>query len=85
VSGVAADEIRPMPLCPPRAADSAGIASAVLIGLVLALLAGVVLADPHTAGSWLTQASNRREVQAHLGLLPVRGIFLPWLIDAVRT
>lgn len=85
MSGVVADEITPKLLCAPQAVGLAGIAFAVLIGLVLALLPGVVLADPRAAGSWLTQASNRREVQAALGLLPVRGIFLPWLMGAVRT
>jgi hypothetical protein len=85
VSGVVADEITPMLLCTPQAVGLAGIVFAVLIGLVPALLPGVVLADLRGTGVWLARAGLRREVQAALGLLPVRGIFLPWLMGAVRT
>jgi hypothetical protein len=53
---MAADEITPMLLCPPRAVGLAGIASAVLIGLVLALLAGVMLPVRGTFLPWLVGA-----------------------------
>jgi hypothetical protein len=80
-----ADEITPVLPCMPQAVGLAGIAFAVLIGLVLALLPGVGPADPHAAGVWLTQACHRREVPAALGVLSFRGIFLLWLMGAVRT
>ena len=79
-----ADEIAPMLLSTPQAVGLAGTAFAVLIGLVLAVLPRVEPADPHAAGVWLTQASSRG-VQAALGLLPFRGIFLRWPMGAVRT
>jgi hypothetical protein len=87
VNGVVAvaDVIAPMPLRAPQAAGRARIAFAVLIGLGFVLLPGVALADPHAAGVWLTQASSRWEVRAVLGVLPFGGIFLWWLMGAVRT
>ena len=80
-----ADEIAPMLLCRPQVVGLAGIAFAVLIGLVLALRLRVAPADPRAAGVWLTQAGSRWSVRAALGVLPFRGILFRWLIRAVRA
>jgi hypothetical protein len=80
-----AHEITPRVLQTPRSAGLAGIAFAVLFGLIVVLLRRVVPADPHAAGAWLTRASSRREVQSALGLVPFCGIFFLWFMGAVRS
>ena len=81
----ATDQITPRALQTPRAAGLAGIAFAVLFGLIVVLLRRVGPADPHAAGTWLTNASSRREVQFALGLVPFCGIFFLWFMGAVRS
>ena len=81
----ATDEITPRALRTPRSAGLAGIAFAILFGLIVVLLRRVVPSDPHAAGAWLTKASSRREVQFALGLVPFCGIFFLWFMGAVRS
>ena len=79
------DEITPRVLRTPRAAGVAGVLFALLFGVIVALLRKVVPADPHAAGSWLTKASSRRQLQFALGLVPFCGIFFLWFMGAVRA
>ncbi len=77
--------ITPKALETPRAAGLAGVVFAVLFGVIVVLLRKVAPTDPHTAGAWLTNASDRRETQFALGLVPFCGIFFLWFIGAVRA
>jgi len=79
------EDIAPKVLQTPRAAGLAGILFAVLFGVIVVLLRRVVPADPHAAGSWLTKASSRRQLQFALGLVPFCGIFFLWFMGAVRA
>lgn len=79
------DEIIPEVLQTPRAAGLAGVLFAVLFGIIVVLLRRVVPADPHAAGSWLTEASSRRQLRFALGLVPFCGIFFLWFMGAVRA
>src|SRR5260221_10486235 len=71
-------ELTPRAIQTPRAAGAAGIAFAVLFGIIVVLIHSVVPANPHDAGTWLTRSSNRREVQLALALVPFCGIFFLW-------
>ena len=77
--------ITPKALETPRAAGLAGVVFAVLFGVIVVLLRKVAPADPHAAGAWLTNASDRRETQFALGLVPFCGIFFLWFMGAVRA
>ncbi|MFN8034452.1 MAG: hypothetical protein U0V73_00745 [Acidimicrobiia bacterium] len=80
-----ADDITPKVLRTPRAAGLAGVVFAVLFGVIIFLLRRVVPANPHTAGTWLTQSSSRGEVRFALALVPFCGIFFLWFMGAVRS
>ena len=82
---VPAADITPKALQTPRTAGLAGVAFAVLFGVIVVLLRTVVPADPHAAGAWLANASDRRDVQFALGLVPFCGIFFLWFMGAVRA
>ena len=77
--------LTPAAIKTPRAAGAAGIAFAVLFGIVVALVHSVVPSNPHDAGTWLSRASNRNEVQLALGLVPFCGIAFLWFMGAVRS
>ena len=77
--------ITPKALETPRAAGLAGVVFAVLFGVIVVLLRKVAPADPHAAAAWLTNASDRRETQFALGLVPFCGIFFLWFMGAVRA
>jgi len=85
VAKPATQDITPKVLQTPRAAGLAGVLFAVLFGVIVFLLRRVVPANPHTAGTWLTEASSRREVQFALALVPFCGIFFLWFMGAVRA
>ncbi len=85
MTSTATAAVTPRVLQTPRAAGLAGIAFAVLLGLIVVLFRQVVPANPHDAGTWLTQASRRRELQFALGLVPFCGIFFLWFMGAVRA
>jgi hypothetical protein len=69
----------------PRAAGLAGIAFALLFGVIVVLARRVVPSDPHAAGSWLTNANSRRDLDIALALIPFCGIFFLWFMGAVRA
>ena len=79
------EDFAPRVLQTPRAAGVAGILFALLFGLIVVLLRRVVPADPHAAGSWLTEASSRRQIGFALALIPFCGIFFLWFMGAVRS
>jgi hypothetical protein len=81
----AEEEITPRVLDTPRAAGVAGILFALLFGLIVVLLRRVIPSNPHTAGTWLTNASDRRELTFALALVPFSGIFFLWFMGAVRS
>jgi len=80
-----ATELTPSAIKTPRAAGAAGIAFAVLFAVIVVLIHRVVPANPHDAGAWLTNPSDRRVVQLALGLVPFCGIFFLWFMGAVRS
>jgi hypothetical protein len=85
VTNPATDDLAPKALQTPRAAGLAGVLFAVLFGVVVFLFHKVVPANPEAAGSWLTNAGSRRDIQFSLGLVPFCGIFFLWFMGAVRA
>ena len=81
----AAADITPKAIQTPRAAGLAGVVFAVLFGVIVVLLRKVAPANPHAAAAWLTNASDRRDTQFALGLVPFCGIFFLWFMGAVRA
>jgi hypothetical protein len=81
----AEETITPRVLQTPRAAAVAGILFALLFGVIVVLLRKVVPSNPSTAGAWLTQPSDRRELTFALALVPFCGIFFLWFMGAVRA
>jgi len=79
------EALTPTVLRTPRSAGVAGVLFAVLFGLVVVLIHRVIPANPHDAGTWLTQASKRRQVEVALALVPFCGIFFLWFMGAVRS
>jgi hypothetical protein len=59
----------------------AWILFAVLFALTVILLRRPGPSDPHDAGTWLTQASTRRELRFELALIPFCGIFSPCSLE----
>jgi hypothetical protein len=79
------DQLTPGVLRTPRSAGIAGILFAVLFAVMVVLIHEVVPANPHDAGNWLTDASNRSKVELGLALAPFCGIFFLWFMGAVRS
>ena len=79
------EKITPRVLRTPRAAGLAGVAFAVLFGIIVVLLRKVVPSNPHQAGAWLTQAGDRNQLHLALDLVPFCGIFFLWFMGAVRS
>jgi hypothetical protein len=77
--------LTPSLLRTPRSAGVAGVLFALVFALIDYLIHRVVPANPHDAGSWLLEATDRREVSWALGLVPFCGIFFLWFIGAVRS
>jgi hypothetical protein len=85
VTDAVEEELTPRVLQTPRAAGVAGILFALLFGIIVVLLRRVVPSNPHAAGAWLTDASNRRQLTFALALVPFCGIFFLWFMGAVRA
>lgn len=79
------ETLTPSAIKTPRAAGVAGIAFAVLFGIIVVMIHRVVPSNPHDAGTWLTRRSSRDEVQLALGLVPFCGIAFLWFMGAVRS
>src|SRR5271166_4912854 len=79
------EQVTPRALRTPRSAGVAGVLFALLFGLIVFLIHLVVPANPHDAGTWLTEASKRRAVDVALSLVPFCGIFFLWFMGAVRS
>ena len=85
MNGAEPEQGAPRVLQTPRAAGVAGILFALLFGCIVVLARRVVPSDPLAAGSWLLNASSRRELGIALGLIPFCGIFFLWFMGAVRS
>jgi len=79
------DVLTPRLLRTPRSAGVAGVLFAVLFGVSIFLIHKVVPANPHDAGSWLSDPAKRRDVRIGLWLIPFCGIFFLWFMGAVRS
>jgi len=79
------EKLTPGILRTPRSAGLAGVLFAVLFGVIVFLIHKSVPANPHDAGTWLTDPSNRRRVDVALALVPFCGIFFLWFMGAVRA
>jgi hypothetical protein len=79
------DPLTPGILRTPRSAGFAGVLFALLFGVIVYLIHRAVPANPHDAGTWLTDPSSRRRVDAALALVPFCGIFFLWFMGAVRS
>lgn len=80
-----ANDLTPTALRTPRSAGVAGILFAVLFVVVIVLIRKAVPANPREAGAWLTNASDRRDVDFAFGLVPFCGIFFLWFMAAIRS
>ncbi len=69
----------------PRAAGVAGILFALTFGAIVVLFRNVLPLDPRSAGAWLANAGDRRNLDVALGLIPFCGIFFLWFLGAVRA
>ena len=69
----------------PRAAGVAGILFALMFGAIVVLFRSVLPLDPRSAGTLLTDAGDRRNLDFALGLIPFCGIFFLWFLGAVRA
>jgi hypothetical protein len=69
----------------PRAAAIAGIVFALVLGAAMTIIYVAVPSDSRDAGSWVTDADNRRVVLVALNLLPFAGIAFLWFIGVVRS
>ena len=67
----------------PRAAGVAGILFALMFGAIVVLFRSVLPLDPRSAGTLLTDAGDRRDLDFALGLIPFCGIFFLWFLGAV--
>jgi len=66
----------------PRAAAIAGIVFSVLLIIVMTLIRVSIPQDPHDAGVWL--ASDSKNIELALNMLPFAGIAFLWFIGVVR-
>lgn len=78
-------EFAPRFLQTPRAAGVAGILFALAFGAVVVLFRSVLPLDPRSAGAWLKNPGDRRDLSFALGLVPFCGIFFLWFLGAVRA
>jgi len=78
-------ELAPRFLQTPRAAGVAGILFALMFGVIVVLFRSVLPLDPRSAGNWLTNAGDRRDLDLALALIPFCGIFFLWFLGAVRA
>jgi hypothetical protein len=83
--GTMTTDITPSALRTPRAAAFAGIAFAVLFGIIVVLIHEAVPANPTDAGTWLTNPGRRGNVQFALELVPFCGISFLWFMGALRS
>jgi hypothetical protein len=79
------ETLTPGALRTPRSAGVAGVLFAALFGIIVFLIHRVVPANPHDAGTWLTQTSDRSEVKVALAMVPFCGIFFLWFMGAIRS
>lgn len=84
-AGAVPDPLTPGILRTPRSAGFAGVLFALLFGVIVFLIHQDVPANPHDAGTWLTDPASRRRVDAALALVPFCGIFFLWFMGAVRS
>ena len=68
----------------PRSAALAGIAFAILYGIILVLVRSAVPSDPSDAGAWLSDGSRRDAVLFALQLVPFAGIAFLWFVGVLR-
>ena len=78
-------ELAPRFLQTHRVADVAGILFALMFGVIVVLVRSVLPLDPRSAGSWLTDSSDRHNLDGALALIPFCGIFFLWFLGAVRA
>jgi len=81
----AEEALTPRFLQTPRAAGVAGVLFAVLFGAIVVLFRSVLPLDPRSAGTLLTDAGHRRDLDFALALIPFCGIFFLWFLGAVRA
>jgi hypothetical protein len=69
----------------PRAAASAGILFALMLGTVIVMMSSAIPTDRAHLGRWVTNASSRSSVAFAINLIPFAGIAFLWFIGVIRN